>query len=186
MAVGITTTNFLRRGNCAAQIAALLYRSSRFFLSFFLAHSSASAGAGLRSMIGFQSCASSLLSAMNSFCESGTSSPATMAATGHPGTQSVQSMHSSGSMISMFGPSRKQSTGQTSTQSVYLHFTQDSVTTYVMGVEKLLKGLKKTNILASRGVRSQPAALPGNAVLGYDGTHRRPGSPRTPFPGSPT
>jgi len=41
----------------------------------------------------------------------------------------AQSMHSSGSMTSMFGPSRKQSTGQTSTQSVYLHLMQDSVTT---------------------------------------------------------
>src|SRR4051812_34672309 len=44
----------------------------------------------------------------------------------------AQSMHSSGSITSMFGPSRKQSTGQTSTQSVYLHLMQDSVTTWVM------------------------------------------------------
>jgi hypothetical protein len=35
-------------------------------------------------------------------------------------------------MTSMFGPSRKQSTGQTSTQSVYLQRMQDSVTTWVM------------------------------------------------------
>jgi hypothetical protein len=35
-------------------------------------------------------------------------------------------------MISMFGPSRKQSTGQTSTQSVYLHLMQASVTTCVI------------------------------------------------------
>src|SRR5213596_439757 len=83
-------------------------------------------------MIGFHTCARSRLSAMNSLCASGTSSSAKIASTGHSATHSVQSMHSSGSITSMFGPSRKQSTGQTSTQSVYLHFTQDSVTTYVM------------------------------------------------------
>src|SRR5215470_12128481 len=42
-------------------------------------------------------------------------------------------MHSSGSITSMFGPSRKQSTGHTSTQSVYLHLMQVSVTTWVIG-----------------------------------------------------
>jgi hypothetical protein len=41
-------------------------------------------------------------------------------------------MHSSGSIARKFGPSWKQSTGHTSTQSVYLHFTQLSVTTKVM------------------------------------------------------
>ena len=41
-------------------------------------------------------------------------------------------MHSSGSMVRKFGPSRKQSTGHTSTQSVYLQRMQDSVTTWVM------------------------------------------------------
>ena len=41
-------------------------------------------------------------------------------------------MHSSGSITSMFGPSWKQSTGHTSTQSVYLHLIQASVTTKVM------------------------------------------------------
>ena len=41
----------------------------------------------------------------------------------------LQSMHSSGSMARKFGPSRKQSTGQTSTQSVYLQRIQASVTT---------------------------------------------------------
>src|SRR5688572_28714497 len=55
-----------------------------------------------------------------------------MALTGHSGMHTAQSMHSSGSITSMFGPSRKQSTGQTSTQSVYLHLIQDSVTTWVM------------------------------------------------------
>src|SRR2546423_13959288 len=38
-------------------------------------------------------------------------------------------MHSSGSMTRKFGPSWKQSTGHTSTQSVYLHLMQFSVTT---------------------------------------------------------
>src|SRR5690348_14460371 len=42
-------------------------------------------------------------------------------------------MHSSGSIARKFGPSWKQSTGHTSTQSVYLHFTQLSVTTKVIG-----------------------------------------------------
>src|SRR5215831_21370340 len=49
-------------------------------------------------------------------------------------THRVQSMHSSGSITSMFGPSRKQSTGHTSTQSVYLHLMQLSVTTYAISV----------------------------------------------------
>src|SRR5690554_3865870 len=41
-------------------------------------------------------------------------------------------MHSSGSITRKFGPSWKQSTGHTSTQSVYLHLMQFSVTTKVM------------------------------------------------------
>src|SRR5437868_5266628 len=45
-------------------------------------------------------------------------------------------MHSSGSITRKFGPSWKQSTGQTSTQSVYLHLMQFSVTT--KGIENLL------------------------------------------------
>ncbi|CKW14297.1 Uncharacterised protein [Mycobacterium tuberculosis] len=46
--------------------------------------------------------------------------------------QTAQSMHSSGSITSMLGPSRKQSTGQTSTQSVYLQRMQASETTWVI------------------------------------------------------
>src|SRR5690554_5790926 len=84
-------------------------------------------------MIGGHRLASSAFIATNSRIASGTSSSAKIASTGHSGTHSVQSMHSSGSMTSMFGPSRKQSTGHTSTQSVYLHLMQLSVTTYVMG-----------------------------------------------------
>src|SRR6478736_5372533 len=41
-------------------------------------------------------------------------------------------MHSTGSMTRKFGPSRNASTGQTSTQSVYLQRMQASVTTKVM------------------------------------------------------
>src|SRR5688572_16681544 len=52
-----------------------------------------------------------------------------MALMGHSGSHSVQSMHSSGSITRKLGPSWKQSTGQTSTQSVYLHLMQFSVTT---------------------------------------------------------
>jgi hypothetical protein len=41
-------------------------------------------------------------------------------------------MHSSGSIARKFGPAWKQSTGHTSTQSVYLQLMQLSVTTWVM------------------------------------------------------
>ena len=76
-----------------------------------------------------QTLASSAFRAVNSRWSGGTSSSAKIASTGHSATHRVQSMHSSGSITSMLGPSRKQSTGQTSTQSVYLHLMQDSVTT---------------------------------------------------------
>src|SRR6266404_6770297 len=57
-----------------------------------------------------------------------------IALTGHSGIHTAQSMHSSGSIARKVGPSRKQSTGHTSTQSVYLQRMQDSVTTWVMAV----------------------------------------------------
>src|ERR1700687_213584 len=41
-------------------------------------------------------------------------------------------MHSSGSITRKFGPTWKQSTGQTSTQSMYLHLIHFSVTTKVI------------------------------------------------------
>src|ERR1700749_2128538 len=63
-----------------------------------------------------------------------------MASTGHSGSHSVQSMHSSGSMVRKFGPSWKQSTGQTSTQSMYLHLMQFSVTTKGIRFPKVLLG----------------------------------------------
>src|SRR5687768_18573385 len=72
------------------------------------------------------------LSLRNCSWPAGTSSSEQIASTGHSGSHNVQSMHSSGSMTSMFGPSWKQSTGHTSTQSVYLHLIQASVTTKVM------------------------------------------------------
>src|SRR3989441_9628101 len=76
--------------------------------------------------------ASSALSGVYFFCSSDRSSSGMIAFTGHSGMQTAQSMHSSGSITSMFGPSWKQSTGQTSTQSVYLHLMQLSVTTWVI------------------------------------------------------
>src|SRR5205807_170350 len=109
------------------QCNGLAYFSRRWDLSLTLAHSSASAGASLRSMMGCQTLASSALMAMYGRCASGTSSSAKIASTGHSATHRVQSMHSSGSITRMLGPSRKQSTGQTSTQSVYLHLMHDSV-----------------------------------------------------------
>src|SRR5690606_19849056 len=54
-----------------------------------------------------------------------------MAPTGHSSTHRVQSMHSTGSMTRKLGPSWKQSTGHTSTQSVCLQLMQFSVTTWV-------------------------------------------------------
>src|SRR4051812_11825628 len=75
---------------------------------------------------------SSALSFVNCSWPAGTSSSETIASTGHSGSHSVQSMHSSGSITSIFGPSWKQSTGHTSTQSVYLHLIQASVTTKVI------------------------------------------------------
>src|SRR5207245_476985 len=76
--------------------------------------------------------ASSAFSGVYFFCSSDRSSSGMIAFTGHSGMQTAQSMHSSGSITSMFGPSWKQSTGQTSTQSVYLHLMQLSVTTWVI------------------------------------------------------
>src|SRR3990167_2479856 len=65
------------------------------------------------------------------FLFSGRSSSARIASTGHSGTHKLQSMHSSGSITSILGPSWKQSTGHTSTQSVYLHLMHLSRTTKV-------------------------------------------------------
>ena len=54
---------------------------------------------------------------MNAVYCGGTSSSGKIADTGHSGSHAPQSMHSSGSMTSMFLPSRNASTGQTSTHA---------------------------------------------------------------------
>ena len=51
-----------------------------------------------------------------------------IASTGHSGSQTPQSMHSSRWITSMFSPSQKQSTGHTSTQSMVLQRMQLSLT----------------------------------------------------------
>jgi hypothetical protein len=48
-------------------------------------------------------------------------------------------MQLSGSMTRKFGPSWKQSTGHTSTQSVCLQLMQFSVTTWVMGATRVFQ-----------------------------------------------
>src|SRR5580658_2103528 len=78
-----------------------------------------------------------------------------MASTGHSGSHNVQSMHSSGSITKKFGPSWKQSTGQTSTQSMYLHLMQLSVTTNAMTYPSVFRlnaivWLNATTILPQR------------------------------------
>src|SRR5689334_23462948 len=103
--------------------------SSSFRFSATPSHCLASAGAAFFSVITGHFLARSALIFLNSSWPAGTSSSEKMASTGHSGSHSVQSMHSSGSMTRKFGPSWKQSTGHTSTQSVYLHLMHDSVTT---------------------------------------------------------
>src|SRR5690606_24114498 len=83
-----------------------------------------------------------------------------MALIGHSGSHRVQSMHSSGSITRKLGPSWKQSTGHTSTQSVYLHLMQFSVTTKGMvggfrgiGVDR--KGIVAIRSMATK--RRKPA-----------------------------
>src|SRR5579862_9699970 len=91
--------------------------------------------------------ASSALSCLKGSWPAGSSSSEKMASTGHSGSHKVQSMHSSGSMTRKLGPSRKQSTGHTSTQSMYLHLMQFSVTTKVMDAP----GLGGTTYCAKAG-----------------------------------
>ena len=106
-------------------------RSSSFSLSGLPSHSLASAGARL--LLGDHRPLGQLrVECLNCSWPAGSSSSEKIASTGHSGSHSVQSMHSSGSITRKFGPSWKQSTGQTSTQSVYLHLMQVSVTTKVI------------------------------------------------------
>src|SRR6185295_8708817 len=120
-----------RRGTAGSR--APRHFSSNGSLFGLLSHSLASGGASFFSVITGHFLVSSLLSSRKCACSGGRSSSAKIAFTGHSGSHSVQSMHSSGSMTRKFGPSWKQSTGQTSTQSVYLHLMQASVTTKVIG-----------------------------------------------------
>src|SRR6185312_4138127 len=110
------------------------YFSSSFNLSGLPSQSLASSGASFFSVITGHCFASSALSALNCPRPGGSSSSEKIASAGHSGSHSVQSMHSSGSIARKFGPSWKQSTGHTSTQSMYLHLMQFSVTTKVMRV----------------------------------------------------
>ena len=62
---------------------------------------------------------------------SGSASSGKIASTGHSGSQAPQSMHSSGSMISIRSNSWMQSTGQTSTHERSLMSMQGSAMMYV-------------------------------------------------------
>jgi hypothetical protein len=55
-----------------------------------------------------------------------------IASTGHSGSHTPQSVHSSVLITTMFSPSKKQSTGHTSMQSWYLQLMQASIRTYVI------------------------------------------------------
>src|SRR5436190_21474404 len=110
--------------------------------------------------MGFQPLESSALIGIHSRCAGGTSSSAKIASTGHSGTHRVQSMHSSVSITSMLGPSRKQSTGHTSTQSVYLHLMQLSVTTYAM-VRTSPPGLDDSRVFFAKTARHLITHGPG-------------------------
>ena len=108
------------------------YFSNNFALSGFPFHSSASGSGDCTSVITGHCLANSAFSWMNISCPSGNSSSAKIALAGHSGSHNVQSIHSSGSITKKLGPSWKQSTGHTSTQSVNLHLIQFSVTTKVI------------------------------------------------------
>src|SRR5277367_1698928 len=82
-----------------------------------------------------------------------------MASTGHSGSHKVQSMHSSGSITRKLGPSWKQSTGHTSTQSMYLHLMQLSVTTNAMIYPSFSTVDLKYYSATALSVRPRPRAL---------------------------
>jgi hypothetical protein len=63
---------------------------------------------------------------------SGSASSGKIASTGHSGSQAPQSMHSSGSMMSMRSNTWMQSTGHTSTQERSLMSMQGSAMMYVI------------------------------------------------------
>src|ERR1700693_2552881 len=99
-----------------------------------------------------------------------------MAFTGHSATQTAQSMHSSGSMTRKLGPTRKQSTGHTSTQSVYRQRMQDSVTTWVITFLSM-NYFNQQQIAENRWQYKPAAVLQRGCVRGfsfsYDGPDNR-------------
>src|SRR5260370_1219125 len=119
----------LRRGRCAPQSPAPGFGEKYGSLSGFPSHSLESGGGAFLTIIFGQ------IFAYSAFSDSHFSSPGSVsgliASTGHSGTQTPQSMHSSGWLTSMFSPSSKESTGHTSTQSMILQRIQLSLTTKV-------------------------------------------------------
>src|SRR5215813_13733020 len=103
---------------------------------------------------------SSAFSCLKFSWPAGSSSSEKIASTGHSGSHRVQSMHSSGSIARKLGPSWKQSTGQTSTQSMYLHLMQFSVTT------KVIVFLRQEASVAQGARAAQHCAMP--AVRGVN------------------
>src|SRR5258706_2042482 len=99
-----------------------------------------------------------------------------MASTGHSGSHSVQSMHSAGSITRQFGPSWNQSTGQTSTQSIYLHLMQLSVTTNAMTYPSLDQ--LNVNTILPQAQRRSPKAPRGRIRVSAGGSARRNDAPR--------
>src|SRR5690625_3585882 len=83
----------------------------------------------------------------------------------------AQSMHSSGSMTRKLGPSWKQSTGHTSTQSVYLHLMQFSVTTKVIAIGSLCTGdsvMQAPDMAWRKRKNPAGAGFPGRPAQGAD------------------
>src|SRR5262245_1017555 len=114
--------------------------------------------------MGGQVLAISAFRAMNSRWLSGTSSSMKIASTGHSGTHRPQSMQASGSMYTICSPSRKASTGQTTTQSVYLQPKQGLVTTWAMGT--LLQSGGQPPLPVHADSLSKPAK-PGHDFRGF-------------------
>src|SRR5690606_20085529 len=88
-------------------------------------------------------------------------------------------MHSSGSITRKFGPSWKQSTGHTSTQSVYLHLMQFSVTTKgisrrIHGVRRMTRDFRTLARPAVEVSHSLRAASAGLRIVGHTTAYPRP------------
>ena len=92
---------------------------------------------------------------------SGSASSGKIASTGHSGSQAPQSMHSSGSMISIRSNSWMQSTGQTSTHERSLMSMQGSAMMYVTAAESTerLQTDGAVNSATISGTRSTSADL---------------------------